>query len=247
MRTYTTVIVDMFDTLVNFENRHLPQIQIDGSEIRSTSRYVYEVLRPLCGHVEFPEFARAFVGSYQDAEAIRCREQREVTAVERFRILLTRLHIPWRDCDAPLIRAGIEEHIRLVGRAIEFPESHRTTLEALHVRYRLGLLSNCDHTPLVETALAAHGIRGRFDAVVVSADVGWVKPRPEIFAEIFRRMDIGPAEAIFIGDTPELDILGAHRAGMDVIWIDHGTKPLPPDVPPPTHRVSSFPEIARLL
>jgi hypothetical protein len=41
MRAYRAVIVDMLDTLVNFENRHLPVIEIDGHGFRSTNPYVY--------------------------------------------------------------------------------------------------------------------------------------------------------------------------------------------------------------
>ena len=60
-------------------------------------------------------------------------------------------------------------------------------------------------------------------------------------------MGIGPTDAIFIGDTPEVDVLGAQAVGMDVIWIDDGTKPLPAGSPPPTYTVKSLVEIERIL
>ena len=60
-------------------------------------------------------------------------------------------------------------------------------------------------------------------------------------------MRIAPADAIFVGDTPEVDVLGAQAIGMDVIWIDDGTKALFPGNPPPTHTVASLVEIERLL
>jgi hypothetical protein len=34
---------------------------------------------------------------------------------------------------------------------------------------------------------------------------------------------------------------------MDMIWIDRGTASLPPHAASPTHTVSSFAEVARLL
>jgi putative hydrolase of the HAD superfamily len=109
------------------------------------------------------------------------------------------------------------------------------------------VISNFDHGPMVEQALRMHGIHERFEVVLVSADVGWRKPRPEIFADAFSRLRIGARDAIFVGDSPEVDVLGAQGVGMDVIWIDNGTKTLPPGTPAPTHTVSSFPEIADLL
>ena len=247
MRTYQAVIFDMFDTLVNFNNVHLPLVHVNGREVRTTSPFVYEVLKPLCAGISFEEFFHAFVGSYRAAEEIRNRTQREVTARERFGMLFERLNLPDGQEVADLVEAGIAEHMRRLGRAMEFPESHRAVLEALRPRYRMAVISNFDHGPTVEQALRMHGIRERFEVVVVSADVGWRKPRPEIFAEAFHRMGVGAREAIFVGDSPEVDVLGAQTVGMDVIWIDNGTKALPPGTPGPTHRVSSFPEIARLL
>jgi HAD superfamily hydrolase (TIGR01549 family) len=247
MGTYQAVIFDMFDTLVNFRNAHLPLVRLDGREVRTTSPFVYEVLKPLCAHVPFEAFFRAFVATYRAAEEIRNREHREITAHERFRMLFTRLRIADGTRASELMEAGIAEHMRQLARAMEFPESHRAILDRLQPHYRLGIISNFDHGPTVEMALAMHGIRECFEAVVVSADTGWRKPRPEIFLETFRQMGIAPADAIFVGDTPEVDVLGAQAVGMDVIWVDNGTKFLPPGTPPPTHTVPGFAEIGGLL
>ena len=162
-------------------------------------------------------------------------------------MLFTRLRIPEGPETSDLMEAGIAEHMRQLARAMEFPESHRALLDRLRPRYRLGIISNFDHGPTVEMALTAHGIRDRFEAVVVSADIGWRKPWPEIFLEAFRQMGIGPVDAIFVGDTPEVDVLGAQAVGMDVIWIDDGTKALPPGSPLPTHTVKNFVEVGDLL
>lgn len=247
MKRYQAALFDMFDTLVNFRTVHLPLVRVDGREVRSSSPFVYEVLKPFCPTVSFAEFFQAFVGSYRAAEQIRNTEHREVTAHERFRMLFHRLNIPDGPQAADLIEAGIAEHMRQLSGAMEFPESHRILLGGLRSRYQMGVISNFDHGPTVQKALAAQGIRDWFKAVVVSADIGWRKPRCEIFLEAFRMMGIGPADAIFVGDTPEVDVLGAQAVGMDVIWIDDGTKALPAGCPPPTHRVASLVEVGRFL
>ena len=247
MKRYQAVIFDMFDTVVNFNNLRLPLVHINGREVRTTSPFVYEALKPCCGGIPFEEFVHAFLGSFRAAEEIRSQENREVTARERFRMLFSRLQIPDGPGVEEWIEIGIAEHMRQLTRAMEFPESHRAVLAALWPRYRLAMISNFDHGPTVEIALATHGVRHWLETVVVSADVGWRKPRPEIFLETLGQMGIGSGDAIFVGDTPEVDVLGAQAVGMDVIWIDRGTKPLPPGTPAPTHVVSSFPEISPLL
>jgi HAD superfamily hydrolase (TIGR01509 family) len=247
METYQAVLFDMFDTLVNFSRALLPLIRLDGQEVRSTSLCVYEAMRPIAGHVPPETFARAFLQSHREIEAIRNGSHREVTVFERFQRLLVLLGIAPGLETAAVVEAGIAEHLRQLGHAMEFPESHRVVLDRLRRRYRLGVVSNFDHGPAVERILAGYGILDRFEMVVVSGDIGWCKPRPEIFVEGFRRMGITAEEAIFIGDTPESDVLGAQALGMDVIWIDHGTAALPPGTPRPAHTVASFVEVADLL
>jgi len=247
MPPYQAVLFDMFDTLVNFERDRLPLVPLPGTPIRSTSPFVYEVVKPACPGLSLETFVQAFIGSYEAAETIRARDHREVSAAQRFRILFDALHIGDGPRVAALMEAGIAEHMRHLARAMEFPASHRAVLERLRPRYSLALISNFDHGPAVERALRFFGVRELFDAVVVSADVLWRKPRPEIFAEALRRVRLAAADAVFIGDTPEVDVAGAQAVGMDVIWLDHGVKPYPPGLAPPTHTVSSLEEVLGIL
>ena len=247
MRRYRTVVCDMFDTVVDFRWDRLPLVPFDGNEVRSSSPLLYDALRPLLPGVAQPEFCRAFIESSREAERMRSETQREVTAHERFRFLARRLGIPDGPAAASFLGTGIAEQMRQLRRAMEFPEENRAALDALRSRYRLAVLSNFDHGPTVEAALAGFGIRDRFDVVVVSADVGWRKPHPEIFRETLRRMGVGPGQAVFVGDTPEADVLGPQGVGMDVIWINRGNASMPPGAAPPIHTVARFAEVADLL
>ena len=77
--------------------------------------------------------------------------------------------------------------------------------------FRLYLLSN--------TSVAYHRFRSEipgiryFDDTLISADVGLVKPDPEIFHLACRRFDIIPSESAFIDDTP-INAEAAHHIGM---------------------------------
>jgi HAD superfamily hydrolase (TIGR01509 family) len=247
MKRYQAVLMDMFDTLVNFHWDRLPLIELDGQDVRTTSPLLFEFLQPGFPGVSREDFCRAFVGASRTVQQLRNRHHREITARERFQRFFEQLGIPTGPDADRLLEAGIAEHMRLLASAMEFPDAHRVVLERLHARFRLAVVSNFDYAPTVKAALRAEGILDRFEAVVVSADVGWCKPRPEIFAEALRRMGVSAAEAIFVGDTPEADVLGAQGMGLDVIWIDRGTAPLPPEAPAPTHTVPSFAGVADLF
>ena len=247
MKQYGAVICDMFDTLVNFLWDRLPLVSFEGREVRSSSPLVYEAIRPVCPGVLLSEFCRAFIGCSREVEAIRNATQREVTAHERFRMLHQRLGIPDGSAADAFLQAAIAEQMRQLRLAMEFPEENRKALETLRSTYRMAVLSNFDYGPTVEAALAECGIRDCFEVVVVSADVGWRKPHPEIFLDTLRRMRLDAHQAIFIGDTPDADVVGPQGIGMDAIWIDRGTATLPPGTSPPTYTVSSFAEVTRLL
>jgi putative hydrolase of the HAD superfamily len=52
-----------------------------------------------------------------------------------------------------------------------------------------------------------------FDGLVVSADVGLIKPQPEIFEHLLDSYQLKAAECLFIDDMP-LNIAGAYQAGI---------------------------------
>ena len=86
-----------------------------------------------------------------------------------------------------------------------------------------------------------------FEAVVISDQVGWRKPSPIIFHEALNRLHLDPADALFVGDRPEIDVLGAKRVGMAAAWVNPGAEPLPEGIPKPDYEVRALPELLALL
>ena len=84
MKRYQAVLLDMFDTLVNFHWDRLPLIQLDGQDVRTTSPLLYECFRPDFPSVSCEDFCRAFVGASRTVQELRNRHHREITARERF-------------------------------------------------------------------------------------------------------------------------------------------------------------------
>lgn len=69
--------------------------------------------------------------------------------------------------------------------------------------------------------LAAH-----FEALVISARVGFQKPNPGIFQHALDRMRVAPERTLHVGDSYNADVLGARRMGMGAVLIDRsGVEP----------------------
>ena len=67
--------------------------------------------------------------------------------------------------------------------------------------------------------------------VVASGTVGFAKPSPEIFLQALARAGVDPQEALYIGDTYVLDVLGARAVGMHAVLIDRDGASPPLDCP----------------
>ena len=61
-----------------------------------------------------------------------------------------------------------------------------------------------------------------FDQYVLSYEVGYMKPHPEIYAEALKKARVPAGECVFLDDLPE-NIEGAQRLGMNAILYGHRT------------------------
>lgn len=111
-------------------------------------------------------------------------------------------------------------------KALKLRRSARSTLEKLHQKYKVGLVSNFTHAPVVYAGLKKLGINHLFDAVLISEAFGWRKPSAKIFQEALRKLTAEAEETIFVGDTPIEDIQGAKKVGMRTIFIPSQFKSL---------------------
>ncbi|HEX6311627.1 MAG TPA: HAD-IA family hydrolase [Acidimicrobiia bacterium] len=89
----------------------------------------------------------------------------------------------------------------------------------------LGIISNADGT--VEEQLRADGICQigpgpgvEVAAVLDSTVVGVAKPDPRIFELALDALGLRPDQAIYVGDTPAGDVVGARAAGIRPVLVD---------------------------
>jgi FMN phosphatase YigB (HAD superfamily) len=82
--------------------------------------------------------------------------------------------------------------------------------------FTLGLITNAsdlDVEPWFRSALAPY-----FDDFVASYQVGLSKPDRRIYELACHRLDVGPHQAVFVGDGGADELGGAMRAGMRAFW-----------------------------
>ena len=93
-------------------------------------------------------------------------------------------------------------------------------LESLRARgLKIGIVSNWSQR--LPRLLVELGVAERVDFVLCSALERVEKPEAAIFERALERAGVAAAEALHAGDDYEKDFLGARRAGMRAVLVDH--------------------------
>lgn len=88
-------------------------------------------------------------------------------------------------------------------------------IRGLRPQYKVGLLSNAMNN-LRETLQTEYPIADAFDELVISGEVGVMKPHPAIYLLAAERLGVQPGEAVFVDDF-EQNIAGARQVGMQAV------------------------------
>ncbi|MHC5753032.1 MAG: HAD family hydrolase [Nostoc sp.] len=104
-------------------------------------------------------------------------------------------------------------------------------LTVLAGNYRLAVITNGFVSAQLPRMQAA-GIEHFFEEVVVSEAIGFAKPSPEIFYHALSRLNLTPAEVIYIGDSLKHDYAGATQVKMDFCYYNRKNQNLPQEAKP---------------
>ena len=88
------------------------------------------------------------------------------------------------------------------------------------------------------------GLISFFKEIITSEGSGSLKPNKEIFEFALTKASAKTGESIMIGDSIEVDILGARNAGIDQVYVNH--LGIEPEIIP-TYTVSSLKELERIF
>lgn len=122
--------------------------------------------------------------------------------------------------DESLARLATEIHLQLG------PETYRLYdgvpdlfAWAERAGVRLALITN-GASDSQRGKLRALAIERRFDAIVISGEIGLAKPDPSVFDVALDKLAVPPGHAWHVGDNLATDVAGAKAAGLTAVWLN---------------------------
>jgi len=210
-RPFDVIFFDLGNTLIYSD--------AGGTDLLAQgARDMFTLLDRLGYCLEVEAAAERFLAYLEASYITREQTMRETPTLELLRRFLAKHGYP----DPPT------EHLEQALGAFYAPsEAHwqpesdaRDTLQALQsAGYRLGLISNAGDAGDVQRLIDKAGLRPYFEQIVISAEVGWRKPSPHIFALALSLFSAAAERAAMVGDMLYHDIFGARQAGLTAFWI----------------------------
>jgi putative hydrolase of the HAD superfamily len=128
-------------------------------------------------------------------------------------------------------------------RFVPFPDAATAlgSLRALDIR--TAVVSNWDCS--LGGVLGGLGLGGLLNGVVTSAQAGFRKPDPGIFEPALEAVGCRPEQAIFVGDSVDIDVAGGRAAGIRSVLIDRRSSS--PQEPGDVERIFTLDNLPALM
>ncbi len=203
------ILFDCWGTIL-----HAPRLMTREAAIEAFHR----TLQELGYETDFKLFRETYLREAERQHREADRDYRELDYVERLRRILEAIGLG-EDAERlaeEIWRRYLDEWPRQSRLDPEAPE----LLRRLRAGYKLALVTNFPDLPTAHRVFDTLNLWEYFDAIVVSAEVGYRKPSPLIFQKALEQLKVKPQEAVMVGDTLEADIEGAKKLGIKTILID---------------------------
>jgi HAD superfamily hydrolase (TIGR01549 family) len=246
-RAFKAVVLDLFDTLVKWSPHRLPQMEIRGKRMHTTIPWlVPDLEKGLGAAFRLDGFIDAYSGVLNEIEAERAARGVEITCHERFRRTVARLEGAPKQVDV-LAEQLTRRHMAAVRSVTAAPAEYAAVVPRLARRFRMGILSNFDDAQTGREIIADTGVAQLFEVIVISAEVRWRKPHPEIFRRLVDELGLAPNEILFVGDTAREDVAGARASGLPVVWLSENKGEFPAEVASPDYVIRNLTDLPALL
>jgi HAD superfamily hydrolase (TIGR01662 family) len=211
-RPYKAILFDMGYTLVTFDPPVLEIVQRALAQlgVERQREQIVEADRAVWG----PYYANAGQEVFPATPEYDAQVQRGLSSQ-----ILNHLGVDPHCVDE--YRAAMDAIFR-GERAVQLYPDTLSTLDALaEQKYRLGIISNWSWN--LRQWVRDVGLDGRFEVVWASAYAGCNKPHPGIFHQVLLQLELEPADALYVGDSYDHDVVGAQGVGMDVVWVNRAS------------------------
>jgi putative hydrolase of the HAD superfamily len=166
--------------------------------------------------------------------------KQEELRVKRMRLAL----LDFKIADEALSKNMSDKFLDLLPtRTILFPYAIEILEYLTNKNYELHLITN-GFERTQHSKLKYSGLNKYFKEVITSEGSSSLKPNKEIFDYAFKKTGANPGESIMLGDSIEVDIIGAMNAGIDQVFINHLNIPI--DIKP-TYVVRSLKELEEIF
>ena len=132
----------------------------------------------------------------------------------RFERLLTALEV---STIAPDVLG--EHYLNRYAHHWSWIEGAEAAFHAIADRFPVGILTNgfkeIQHAKLDRFP----SLRDRSASIVISEEVGVMKPNPALFSHAAEKAGIDPEEILYVGDSLHSDVEGGRNAGWQVAWF----------------------------
>jgi putative hydrolase of the HAD superfamily len=144
--------------------------------------------------------------------------------------------------DAQAERRATELHRAAIRNSQRLFADATRLLDRLDGRIRLALITN-GASDTQRATLRALDLERRFDAVVISGEVGVAKPDPAAFQLVCDELGTDPAATWHVGDNLVTDIAGAKGAGLVTVWLNRRRMVPPSGLVEPDFEVGSLDDL----
>lgn len=149
--------------------------------------------------------------------------------------------------DEQLLEDLIVEHLRLDWENARLFDDVTPVIEELRrAGVRLGLITN-GASDTERMRLGCLRMEEWFDVVVISGEVGAVKPDGSLFTVAAEALGVDGRALWHIGDNLATDVGGAISAGHTAVWLNRGGASRSPADPVPHVEVASLREVRALI
>jgi HAD superfamily (subfamily IA) hydrolase, TIGR02254 len=200
--TYKNLFFDLDDTILDFKL----------AEDKALLHLFEDMKIPLTADIK-EYYLTINKKAWSDYEKGRLSRQ-EVTE-GRFETIFSYLghEVDGREMDIKY-RSYLAEDPKFLGQSLQ-------VLEDLKNNYNLYLITN-GVSVTQHKRLKAVDLVDFFEEIIISEEVGYQKPMPEIFQHAFSKVKhFDKKTSIMIGDSLSSDIKGGNHAGIDTVWLNN--------------------------